>query len=244
MKKMFMITALALMSVSVQAQNSDAEQNTTDKYSIVTNSFWSNWFVSAGATYNMFYTGQEKGMSDKPGLFDGSRSTMGLSIAVGKWFTPGLGLRTKLTGFWGRYVTPDETGSLKNKSHNAYKYWTVQEQILFNLHNLLFGYEESRVWNIIPYVGFGMTRNMTYNDNAHGWSVGLLNTFKVNPRLAVNFDLGVNMSDDRLVNAATTNHQDYGTSFAGMDRNFSVEVGVTYNLGKTTGWKKSSRVQP
>lgn len=57
MKKIFMMTALALMSVSVQAQISDVEQNTTDKYSVVTNSFWSNWFVSAGATYNMFYTG-------------------------------------------------------------------------------------------------------------------------------------------------------------------------------------------
>ena len=242
MKKTMIMMALACMSVSVGAQTTEATVNTSDKYSVVTNSFWSNWFISAGATYNMFYTGDEKGLSDKPGLFDGARSTMGLSLAVGKWFTPGFGLRTKATGFWGRYVTPDATGSLKNKSHNAYKYWSLQEQMLFNVSNLLMGYNENRVWNFIPYVGFGVTRNMTANDYAHGWSAGLLNTFRVSPRLAINFDLGFNLSDDRLFDAAGTTHKDYGTSFAESDRNFSVEVGLTYNLGKS-GWKKASNVE-
>jgi len=242
MKKMFIITALALMSVSVQAQTTDAAQNTTDKYSVATNSFWSNWFVSAGATYNMFYTGVERGMSNRPGLFDGSRSTAGISIAVGKWFTPGFGLRTKVSGIWGRYVSPDETGSLKNKSHNSYKYWTLQEQLLFNVTNLLCGYNEKRIYDLIPYVGFGVTRNMTSNDYAHGWSAGLLNTFKINRRLAVNLDLGINLSDDRIFDAAMTTHREYGTTFAGLDRNFSAEVGLTYNLGKT-GWKKSPSVK-
>lgn len=242
MKKTMIMMALACWSVSVGAQTTEATVNTSDKYSVVTNSFWSNWFISAGATYNMFYTGEEKGLSDKPGLFDGARSTMGLSLAVGKWFTPGFGLRTKVTGFWGRYVTPDATGSLKNKSHNAYKYWSLQEQMLFNVSNLLMGYNENRVWNFIPYVGFGVTRNMTANDNAHGWSAGLLNTFRVSPRLAINFDLGFNLSDDRLFDAAGTTHKDYGTSFAESDRNFSVEVGLTYNLGKS-GWKKASNVE-
>lgn len=242
MKKILLMTAISLMSVAVQAQTSEATSETTSKYSVETNSFWSNWFVSAGATYNMFYTGQEKGMSDTPSLFDGSRSTAGLSLAFGKWFTPGFGLRTKMTGIWGRYVTLDANGSWKNKSNNSYKYWSLQEQMLFNLHNLFMGYDEQRVWECIPFFGFGMTRNMSGNDNAHGWSLGLLNTFKINQRLAVNLELGMDMSDDKLFNAALTNHHEYGTSFDGMDRNFSVEVGLTYNIGKT-GWKKSPDVE-
>lgn len=239
MRKIMIIVALAAMAVTVKAQTADTNTSTSDKFSVKTNTFWSNWFVAGGVTYNMFYTGQEKGMDDKPGLLSGSRSTAGISLAVGKWFTPGLGLRTKLTGFWGRYVSPDATGSLKNKSNNSYKYWTAQEQILFNVHNLLLGYDDERFWECIPFLGFGVTRNMTGNDYAHGYSIGLLNTFKVNSRMAVNFELGFNPSDDMIFNAAATNHNSYGTSVASLDRNFSVELGVTYNLGKTLGWKKT-----
>lgn len=238
MRKMLILSAFAFMAFAAQAQTTDVVSN---KYSVETNSFWSNWFVSGGVTYNMFYTSQEKSMDDKPGLFDGSRSTAGLSVAVGKWFTPGLGLRTKLSGFWGRYVSPDESGSLKNKTHNSYKYWTAQEQILFNVHNLLQGYDGERLWECIPFVGFGVTRNMSGNDYAHGYSVGLLNTFKVNSRLAVNLELSFNPSDDQVFNAANTNHLNYGTSVSTLDRNFTVELGVTYNLGKTIGWRKINR---
>lgn len=245
MKKTLMIAAFAMVAAAVEAQSSsvtsEVSDETTSKYSVETNSFWSNWFISAGATYNAFYTAQEKGLNDKPKLFSGARSTLGASVAVGKWFTPGFGLRTKLTGIWGRYVTPDAAGSLKNKSHNSYKYWTAQEQLLFNVSNLLLGYNENRVYNFIPYVGFGVTRNISANDYAHGWSAGLLNTFKVSPRVAVNLELGMNLSDDRIFDAAQTTHSDYGKSIAGMDRNFSVEVGITYSLGMA-GWKKSPDV--
>lgn len=239
MKKTVILAVLALAAGTAQAQTEDKVSDPSFKYSVATNSFWSNWFISAGAAYNMFYTGEEKGMSDNPGLFDGARSTMGLSLAVGKWFTPGFGLRTKATGFWGRYVSPDATGSLKNKSHNSYKYWSLQEQMLFNVNNLFKGYSETRVWNFIPFVGFGVTRNMTSNDYAHGWSAGLLNTFRLSPKMALNVELGVDLSDDKIFDAASTSHSDYGTSFAGSDRKFSVEVGLTYNLGKS-GWKKTS----
>lgn len=223
MKKIVMMAALATMAAAAQAQNTAS----------------SNWFVSGGATYNMFYTGQEKGLDNKPGLFDGSRSTMGLSVAVGKWISPNFGLRTKFTGLWGRYVTPDATGSLKNKSHNSYKYWGVQEQLLFNVSNLLMGYNESRLYNFIPYIGFGMTRNMSGNENAHGWTAGLYNTFKVNRRLALYLDLGLDLSDDRLFDAAQTNHRDYGVTFNGFDRHFTFEIGVTYHIGRI-GWQKDA----
>lgn len=223
----------ACVAVATQAQEvADA------KYSVSTNSFWSNWFVSVNGTYNMFYSNEEKGMSDRPGLFDGSRSTAGLNLSIGKWFTPGLGLRTRLSGFWGRHVTPDAVGSLKNTSHNSIKYWDVQEQVLFNLHNLLLGYNEERVWNAIPYFGFGITRLMSENDYAHGYSVGLLNTFKINSRMAVNLDLGYNFSDDDFSGAARSSHKNYGTSFPLTDRHFSVALGLTFNLGKS-GWTKA-----
>ena len=44
---------------------------------------------------------------------------------------------------------------------NANKYWTLNEQVLFNLSNLFCGYSETRVWNLIPYAGGGLNRNMS-----------------------------------------------------------------------------------
>ena len=61
MKKMILFAALAIGAVTAQAQT-DNQADPTLKYSVETNSFWSNWFISAGATYNVFYTGVEKGM--------------------------------------------------------------------------------------------------------------------------------------------------------------------------------------
>lgn len=238
MKKIVSIMLFACMAVAVQAQNAEAVSGDDSQFSVQTNSFWSNWFVSLDVNYNMFYSDEEKGLSDKPGLLDGSRSTAGLSLAVGKWFTPAIGLRTRLNGFWGREVSPDAKGSLKNTDHNSFKYWDIQEQVLFNLHNLFLGYDADRKWNAIPYFGFGITRNMSANDIAHGYSVGLLNTFKVNERMAVNLELGYNISDDNLADAARSSHKNYGTSPALTDRNFSVGVGLTYNFGKTTTWSK------
>ena len=250
MKKLISMIVLACMTTAVQAQETETSSctksccsATCNKYSVLTNSFWSNWFVSANVGYNMFYSNEEKGLNDKPGLFDGSRSSVGVSVALGKWFTPAIGLRTRLSGFWGREVKPDALGSLKNTDNNSYDYWDLQEQVLFNLHNLFLGYEENRLWNAIPYFGFGISRNMSASEIAHGYSLGLLNTFKLTKCLALNLDLGFNISDDNISGGATTTHQEYATSPALADRNFSVAVGLTYNFGKKTTWCKTATLK-
>ena len=44
MKKLLAVLALASVSMSSMAQD---VTTTTEKYSVATNSFWSNWFVQA-----------------------------------------------------------------------------------------------------------------------------------------------------------------------------------------------------
>ena len=57
MKKLFIALAfLGLTSASVSAQETEVPQK---KHSVATNSFWSNWFISAGFAGNAFYTSQE-----------------------------------------------------------------------------------------------------------------------------------------------------------------------------------------
>jgi outer membrane protein OmpA-like peptidoglycan-associated protein len=202
------------------------------KYSVATNSFWSNWFVSADLSYMAFYSNEEKGQKFGKSPFKDFRRNLGASVAIGKWFTPGLGLRTKVTGIWGRSVLST------NADDNAMKFWNAQEQVLFNLSNLFCGYSETRVWNIIPYAGVGVLRNCSNNNYAHAASLGLLNTWKLGRKVALNLDLGFNVSDDDVENGhGGAAAGDYGNSLAKTDRYFSAEVGLTFNLGKGT-WNK------
>lgn len=232
MKKLFLMLALAGVSVAGMAQTSETPEL---KYSVATNSFWSNWFISADVAYGAFYSNEEDGKGYSKSPFKDFRRNLGASVAIGKWFTPGIGLRTKVNGIWGRNVVSEDA------STNAFKYWNAQEQVLFNLSNLFCGYKESRVWNIIPYAGTGLMRNCTENEYAHVYSAGLLNTWKLSKHLAVNLDLSFNISDDDISNAAGTTHNDYATTIGTADRYFTAEVGLTYNLGKAT-WNKTPDV--
>ena len=230
MKKFLMVLAFASVSVAGMAQSETPEL----KYSVATNSFWSNWFVQANVAYMAFYSDQEKGFDLSKSPFKDFRGNVSPSIAIGKWFTPGFGLRTKATGIWGRSIISDDA------STNAMKFMNIQEQAMFNLSNMLCGYSDTRVWNFIPYAGVGFIRNFDENVNGHGGSLGVLNTFKLSRKLALNLDLSFNISDDDIegVNAG---HPVYGKSLSAADRYFAAEVGLTFNLGKAT-WNKTPDV--
>ena len=131
MKKLFVILALAGVSLGAAAQETNADP--TLKYSVATNSFWSNWFIQAGVDWNAWYSGQEHGQGLARSPFKDFRANPAASVAIGKWFTPGLGLRTKLQGIWGHQVNNDV------KDGNFNSYWIANEQILFNLSNMLCG---------------------------------------------------------------------------------------------------------
>ena len=224
MKKFLIVLALASVSLTSMAQ----DEEPTLKYSVATNSFWSNWFVQANFAYSAFYSNEEKheGFSKSP-LKDFRRG-LGFSVAIGKWFTPGIGLRTKFNAMDGKSVIT--TDADKNKI----KYWNLQEQTLLNLSNLLCGYNESRVWNFIPYFGVGIARNCSYNTYEVVGSAGILNTFKVSKRVAINLDLGYNLCGDDFEGMEYA----WGRNLdAAHDRWFTAEVGLTLNLGKAT-WNK------
>jgi outer membrane protein OmpA-like peptidoglycan-associated protein len=227
MKKFLMVLAMASMSVAGMAQDDAA----TLKYSVATNSFWSNWFISADVAYEAFYSNEERGKGFSKSPLKDFRRNLGASVAIGKWFTPGLGLRTKVTGIWGRSVLSE------NASDNAMKFWNAQEQVLFNLSNLFCGYSETRVWNLIPYAGVGILRNCSKNEYAHAASLGLLNTWKLSKHVAFNVDLGFNVLDDEITNFQAGTNGDYGHSIASTDRYFTAELGLTFNLGKAS-WDK------
>ena len=224
-----MIMALAGCTMTGFAQ----DETLTEKYSVATNSFWSNWFVQVGADWNAWYSNQEHGRNAAESPLKRFRSNPGASIAIGKWFTPGLGLRTKVQGIWGKRVGASLNPA--SRLDNGNKYWIAQEQVMFNMSNLLCGYNENRVWNVIPFAGAGIGRSMSANRYAMGRSAGVQSSWKVCKLMRVYLEAGWNRYEGDLdgVGEATTKAR----GWASHDNNLYAEVGLNFNLGKGT-WNK------
>ena len=228
MRKLLIVLAFAGISMSTMAQDADPVQ----KYSVATNSFWSNWFIQVGADWNAWYSSEEHGLNLNRSPFKKFRSNPGVSVALGKWFTPGIGLRTKLQGIWGKTVTD------ANNYGNHNSYWVLNEHVLFNVSNMLCGYNPNRVWNFIPFIGGGIGRTMTHNLYATDLSAGILNEFRVCKKVAINFELGWNRLESDIDGIEKTNaHRGWDSH----DNNLYAEVGLTFNLGKGT-WEKTPDV--
>ena len=228
MKKLLIVLAMCGLTMGASAQ-----ETTTDpvqKYSVATNSFWSNWFIQVGADWNAYYSNEEHGQGLSHSPFKGFRAVPGFSVAVGKWFTPGLGLRTKFQGVWGRQVYDD----VKHARHM----WTLNENVLFNLSNMLYGYNPERVWNFVPFLGGGINRNCSDNNYAMNLSFGILNTFRVSNKVGINFELGWNYAEEDFDGISAGKGS---RVWEGKDNRLYAEVGLTFNLGKAT-WEKTPDV--
>ena len=229
MKKLLIVLAMCGLSMGSMAQETTADP--VEKYSVATNSFWSNWFVQVGADWNAFYSNQEHGQGLSRSPFKSFRATPGFSVAIGKWFTPGLGLRTKFSGVWGRTVVDEN----KHSNH----IWTLNENVLFNLSNMLYGYNPNRVWNFVPFVGAGINRNCCADRYAMNLSAGILNTFRVSKHVGIHLELGWNYAEEDF--DAVKPDGKGGRIWEGKDNKLYAELGLTFNLGKAS-WDKTPDV--
>lgn len=223
MKKLLIVLAFAGISAAAAAQDSYNEE----KYRVATNKFWHNWFVQGGVSWNAWYGNYEDGRGLDKSPFKAFRSSPAVSLALGKWFTPGLALRTKLSGVWGKAVFGDDAGRNENK------YWMLNEQALFNLNNMFGGYDDGRTWSLIPFFGVGVARSCTYNRYGMGVSAGLINEFRINRKLAVNIEIGWNRYESDVCGMPA----DMGKGVMDHPNNVYAEIGVTYRIGRST-WEK------
>ena len=235
MKKFVIGAALLGMSMTAFAQQADP----TMKYSVATNSFWSNWFIQVGGDYNIWYSNQEHGRHlDNGGDFDflsKQRRSFGGSVAIGKWFTPGFGLRTKLQGFNSKKI-----GAVGVTSQH---FWSLNEHIMFNLSNLFMGYNPERVWNVSPFIGGGMARNMSANRYVMQLSAGINSSWRLCRNLDLYAEAGWNRMEDNfdgneMAQLSNTHH---GRGWEDKDNHLYAEIGLTFKLGKAT-WNKTPDV--
>jgi len=243
-----MLAALALAaSGTALAQEAQTVQNgdftetveySTDKFKVETNRFWSNWFVSAGGGVNLYF-----GDHDKQVKF-GKRLAPAVDVAIGKWFTPGIGVRFAYSGLSVKGATQTGIHSTGEEvpGKGGYGYWLTKQKFnyfnfhldaMFNVSNLLFGYNPNRVYSLSPYVGLGvMKTNDTPKATEIAGHFGLLNSFRLCDALDLNLDIRGTLVSDAFDGEA------YGRGGEGM---LSATVGLTYKF-KKRGWDKAKTV--
>ena len=229
MNKFMISLAIASIAMFSYAQETVSEVviPTNDK-SVVTNSFGSNWFVGVNGGVNLYN-----------GVFTNGESPFkhispALNIYFGKWHTPGFGWRI---GYNGLNIQPYE-----DVDHTTFV--NFHFDAMFNLSNLIFGYKEERIWNVIPYLGVGWAgrqafnyeedfKDKTFSDNSLTGTLsanyGIINTFRLAKRWALNLELSGFFFRNGFSSVQ-------GSS--GHDMMWAVTAGVTYKIGKV-GWEKA-----
>lgn len=224
-----MLLALAGLSSAAMAQQKTEVVEyeiiqVQDKYQVITNPFWSNWFFSIGGGAEATF-----GDNDSAGSF-GKRISPTLNISVGKWFTPGLGLRLQYSGLQARGFTYDKGADyvkgaeLKDGYYKQrFDYMNLHGDVMFNLNALFGGYNQHRVYEIIPYVGAGFTHNYSKpHREALSVNAGIINKFRISNAVDINLELSAMAAEDKFDGEVSGDH--------GYDGVLSATVGLTYRF--------------
>ena len=223
MKKVLFFLAVASLSLSAMAQDDDNMNIApAEKHRVATNGFWQNWFLGANVTWSAFYGEGERSLVAPFRKFPSGSyySSLGASLSLGKWLTPVFGLRTKINAW--------QMGK-EDQGLGGDKYWTANEQLLINVTSLFRGYNKQRFWNLIPYVGAGVQRNMSRRHYSSVLSLGLLNTFRLSPRFSANVEFAWNSAEG----------SNRGLALKNRNQHFAFEVGLTWHIGKNN-WKHAT----
>lgn len=240
--KNFIILLLFALGIAgiANAQDLPLKRDTTitvstDRYRVIANDFGSNWILGAG-TGAQIYLGDH----DKQAKI-GERLTPHFSTYLGKWFSPGLGIRAgasfgKIKGLTQESTQTHSTGERYDGKpwegywlyHQEFKAFHLYADALFNLTNLFGGYKE-RFYNISPFVGLGwMITNDSPEQKELSANIGVYNTFRLAKGLDLTLDLRGVMVNDRFDGEMGDDKQ---------DGQASVLLGLAYKFNKRD-WNK------
>lgn len=231
----------AVAVVGASAQEAVFAEEYTETVTSVAPDFRSNWFISAGGGAQVLF-----GDHDRQAKF-GDRISPALDIAIGKWFSPSIGVRLMYSGLSAKGATQtwntEGKGGIYNtgkpvpgKFTNAYGYLcgqkfnflTLHADVMFDLTNMFGGYNANRVYGIAPYigVGWGHVYSKPHKDAVVG-NLGIYNMFHVSKAFDINLDIRASFTNDDL---------DGETGGRSFDALLGVTAGVTYRFAPR-GWK-------
>ena len=204
------------------------------------NSFWDNWFVQVGADMTL----QNPYGYDFSKVFPNGKS-FGVDAAVGKWFTPEIGLRAKVN--WENGIGAFENSHLTwlapfdcpGMNMEKGGYLSVVGDILFDAHNILLGYDSERFWNMQLFLRAGGVYNYGAEKGSPLVGAGIGNTFRINDRWRLYADLAYNgVSSGFSMDPSTATGVGDGSNMY-----FDVNVGIQYSIGNVNFSKSSASQQ-
>jgi outer membrane protein OmpA-like peptidoglycan-associated protein len=219
-----LIALMLLPSIKINAQEID----TTD------NGWKNNWYIEAGGGAQILFS------SDVSGLLPQQRFTPAVSLSVGKWFSPFVGVRLQASGYSLNGNTNPLTDSQFADGYNVVdildnarpdgsyrhylRYANFQVDVRTSLFTLFCGVKP-RHWDIIPSLGVGYLRTFAYK--------GTVGTNNVSAHLALMGKYSINKNWDinlEVIGSAMPNSFDGRTTKTACEGSFGGTLGVTYNF--------------
>ena len=102
--------------------------------------------------------------------------TLAMDFAIGKWISPYLGFRLSAMGGALHTNWPLAEGVMTHM-----RYAAVYGDIMWNMFNTFHGYNEDRVFSIIPFAGAGgiySFHNTPYNNKTYAFPIILMELLK------------------------------------------------------------------
>lgn len=211
MKRNFTFAGVLALVLTVLPVSMLHAQKTENTY--LTNRFFDNWFISAGAGAQGLIEGRKSDNSFKDHL------TPSVSLSVGKYVAPGWAFRFKGDSW--------KVNTFTNGQKDPMNYFNVHVDYMADLMSVFGTYKENRIYQLMPYIGGGLARaeggGKSFTANA-----GLINSFKVSPSVSLNLEVGfATVSDD--FNKINKNRK--------YDAILHAEIGATYYF-KRRGFRK------
>ena len=221
-----------------QDESGKTTETASQKYAVITNRFWDNWFVTVGGGASVFIGDHSYKMDFKDRIFGSA------NFSLGKWFTSGLGLRVggdfdyvKKYASAGIHQDGTQVEQFLGRAYykSKFKSWNFRGDALFNLSNMFCGYNPQRFWSFIPYasLGYMITRDAP-KKNTPDIGLGVLNSFRLCQALDLNLDVRAKAFSDG-----------YDGYVEGHDNDavLTASLGLTVRLGKKV-WSKYSPCDP
>jgi len=228
MKKILLILFLTLSSVITSYSQTSTEKNNDN--GVLTNSFWSNWYVQVGLDMSL----------QNPYRYDFSKvfpkgKTFGLDIAAGKWFSPEIGLRMRVNWengfplFKNNHVEWVAPFGRNNTNMDDGGYIAVYGDVQLSLSNIISGYDESRKWNVVVFPRAGIISNLAIGNNSPMVGVGFGCTYRLKEKLSIYGDMAYQVTTSDFTGGGSTTGMSVSSGCNGF---FDFHVGVQFDLGK------------
>lgn len=192
-----------------------------------TNPFWDNWFLQFGADMTL----QNPYGYDFSKVFPNGKS-YGVDVAIGKWFTPEIGMRGKVN--W-------ENGLIKNNhvawlapfgengiNHHKGGYIATSADLLISLKGLFGSYNNERNWDVSVYPRTGMVYNLGISKGALMLGAGVLTTYRLNSKWKLYADVAYHMVASGFVGKEVE-----GTGIGSNSNGYlGIDIGAQMSLGR------------